>query len=129
MRLRGKILRPWRNTAPDQWSGVVLVGVNDGKQRPVGQLVLETFVGPRPPGLEMCHRDDDPWHNALPNLYWGTRSENRQDLVRNGRHNHARKTHCKYDHPLSGPNLYVTKQGWRQCRACNNARRRINRER
>lgn len=28
-------------------------------------------------------------------------------------------THCPKDHPYSGDNLYVTKQGYRQCRTCH----------
>jgi hypothetical protein len=30
----------------------------------------------------------------------------------------ARKTHCKRGHPLSGYNLSVTPQGYRQCKTC-----------
>jgi len=30
------------------------------------------------------------------------------------------KTHCKYGHPLSGDNLYVSPKGIRNCRACVN---------
>jgi len=30
----------------------------------------------------------------------------------------ARKTHCKYGHPLSGENLYLNKLGQRNCRRC-----------
>jgi len=47
-------------------------------------LVLEAFVGPRPPGKESAHwngvRDD----NRLANLRWATRLENMQDMVRHG---------------------------------------------
>jgi hypothetical protein len=28
------------------------------------------------------------------------------------------KTHCKYGHPYSGENLYLTSEGRRQCREC-----------
>lgn len=117
---RGQVLRGWLN-------GTVRVRPgSDRKERPVGQLVLETFVGPRPPGLEMCHRDDDPWNNALSNLYWGTSSQNKYDLVRNGNHGSARKTHCKRGHPLSGEgsNVYLKKNGGRQCNTCRNELRR-----
>lgn len=38
----------------------------------------------------------------------------------------ARKTHCLAGHTLSGTNLYLTRQGWRQCRQC---RATINHER
>lgn len=33
-------------------------------------------------------------------------------------HANAAKTHCKRGHPLDPPNIYVTPNGGRQCRAC-----------
>jgi hypothetical protein len=42
----------------------------------IHSLVLETFVGPCPDGLERLHRDDDPQNNRLSNLYYGTHAEN-----------------------------------------------------
>src|SRR6476646_4829912 len=46
-------------------------------ERMVHHLVLEAFVGPRPLGLEACHKDDDPTNNALDNLRWDTKQSNR----------------------------------------------------
>lgn len=31
---------------------------------------------------------------------------------------HAAKTHCERGHEFAGANLYVTSQGFRQCRTC-----------
>jgi hypothetical protein len=50
----------------------------------VHQIVLETFVGPCPPGLECRHLDGDKTNNAAINLAWGTRSENMADMMRHG---------------------------------------------
>jgi transcriptional regulator with XRE-family HTH domain len=51
----------------------------------VHRLVLETFVGPCPPGMEARHvGTNDPWDNRLDNLCWGTRSENQADRKRHG---------------------------------------------
>ena len=36
----------------------------------------------------------------------------------------AAKTHCSKGHQLTEANTYVTKQGWRRCRACHNAKAR-----
>lgn len=54
-------------------------------RRPVHQLVLEAFVGPRPLGMESLHRDGNPRNNAARNLRWGTRKENWEDRRRHGR--------------------------------------------
>jgi hypothetical protein len=48
-------------------------------------LVLIAFKGPRPPGMECCHKDDNPLNNHVDNLYWGTRDQNREDAIRNGK--------------------------------------------
>lgn len=53
--------------------------------RKVHTLVLETFVGPRPDGLECRHLDGDPLNNHLTNLQWGTTAENAEDRTRHGR--------------------------------------------
>jgi hypothetical protein len=51
----------------------------------VHRLVLETFVGPCPPGMECCHEDDDRGNNVLSNLRWDTPKANAADRERNGR--------------------------------------------
>ncbi len=49
------------------------------------RLVLETFVGSCPVGMEACHGPDaNPANNRLENLRWGTRSSNAQDTVARG---------------------------------------------
>jgi hypothetical protein len=56
-----------------------------GKIVSVHLLVLEAFVGPRPPGLEGCHANDIKADNRLVNLRWDTRKSNTRDKVRNDR--------------------------------------------
>ena len=54
----------------------------------VHSLVLETFIGPRPKGMECCHFPDrDPWNNCLDNIHWGTPSENQMHRVLHGSSN------------------------------------------
>ena len=48
-------------------------------------LVLTAFVGPCPKGMESRHLNDVPGDNRLENLKWGTRKENVQDALRNGK--------------------------------------------
>lgn len=57
----------------------------DRQRRFVHRLVLESFVGPCPEGMEACHNDGDPSNNSLYNLRWGTRQENYDDSIRHGR--------------------------------------------
>lgn len=47
-------------------------------------IVLEAFVGPRPPGAEGAHEDGDPSNNRLDNLSWKTRKANQADRIRHG---------------------------------------------
>jgi len=59
----------------------------DGKhhERLVHQIILETFVGPRPKGMESCHGPKGRRNNSLSNLCWGTRIKNLgTDKVRDG---------------------------------------------
>lgn len=90
----------------------------------VAALVLEAFVGPRPPGQEACHRDGNPTDDRLANLRWDTRSGNMQDTVRHGRHWQRAKTCCPQEHQLVAPNLVPGRErvGFRVCRACSHAR-------
>jgi hypothetical protein len=52
------------------------------RHRRVHQLVLETFIGPRPPGLECCHWDGVKINNRLMNLRWDTHAANAADSRR-----------------------------------------------
>jgi hypothetical protein len=47
-------------------------------------LILETFVGPRPVGMETRHLNGIRSDNRLENLKWGTRAENLADRYRHG---------------------------------------------
>lgn len=66
----------------------------DGSTRTyrIHRLVLLTFRGPCPEGMESLHWDDNPVNNNLENLRWGTREENLQDMHRN-RSSGCRKIH------------------------------------
>lgn len=87
-------------------------------RRKVHQLVAEAFHGPRPEGMEVCHGDDNPANNAADNLRYDTHRENELDVVRHGKHHHARKTHCPAGHEYTPENTYTTPDGRRSCREC-----------
>lgn len=116
-----KRLKPWFNGGHLQ---VELHRDGETVYRYVHVLVLEAFVGPRPSSDHKgLHRDDDPWHNHVSNLYWGTMSDNALDRVRNGNDVNARKVECKRGHVLAGPNLAPWGDTYNQriCWACNKA--------
>lgn len=88
---RGSLEKESRLLKPTLFTGKLYVrcGLNDdnGIRRTLRGhvLVLETFVGSRPEGMQCCHRDDVQNNNVLSNLYWGTQAENDADKIRNGR--------------------------------------------
>lgn len=89
----------WRKLRPALRSGYPRVVLyRDGKRchRTVHRLVLESFVGPCPPGMEACHADGNPSNSRLQNLRWDTKSSNAADIDRHGRrHKGSRKPNAK----------------------------------
>lgn len=76
-----------RKCVPDDLGYQRITFWADGKlaSRLVHHLVLEAFVGPKPPGQEGLHGDDNPSNNTLSNLSWGTHQQNEDDKVARGR--------------------------------------------
>ncbi|WP_423203306.1 HNH endonuclease signature motif containing protein [Mycobacterium intracellulare] len=115
-------------------NGYLVVSVYAGqraRQRYVHHLVLETFVGPRPPGQECRHLNGDRTDNRLCNLRWGTHSENQFDQVAHGTHPLAGNPTCRRGHAFTPENTIsrLTRKGRprRQCRQCCNDRARESR--
>lgn len=100
--------------------GLIQIRGEDGKikrgpRRLVHRVVYERVVGQVSDGMVLDHIcRNRPCVNP-DHLEEVTQLEN----VQRG----ARKnlTHCPEGHPLSGDNLYETKEGWRHCRACRAA--------
>jgi len=69
-----------------------------GSARFVHVLVLESFVGPRPEGMQACHNNGDPSDNRLENLRWDTPKNNVKD----------RKSHGTYQWLGRNPNSNYT---------------------
>jgi hypothetical protein len=55
----------------------------------VHRLVLSTFIGACPDGMEALHINGDSGNNHLSNLRWATRSENVKDILAHGRFREA----------------------------------------
>ncbi|ATN90828.1 HNH endonuclease [Gordonia phage Lysidious] len=115
LRIRGRDRKLWRT--PDGHLKTSLSKDGESRVPLVHRLVMDAFVGPCPPGMEVCHRNGIGTDNRLVNLQYGTRSENAVDQVRHGVHNMASKTHCKRNHELTADNVYFYRGG-RTCRAC-----------
>ncbi len=77
-----RALKPWLDR--DGYSLVGLYKNGHGQLFRVHLLVLTTYVGPCPPGLECCHSDGEPAHNYLSNLRWDTHAANMQDAISHG---------------------------------------------
>lgn len=66
-------------------NGYLHVSLGQNNQRSVHSLVCAAFHGPRPEGLVCRHLNDEKHDNRPANLKWGTRKENSQDAIVNGR--------------------------------------------
>lgn len=55
----------------------------------VHHLVAESFIGPRPDGMLVCHSNDDGFDNRRVNIYYGSSEDNQLD-----RHVKAVAAHC-----------------------------------
>ena len=77
----------WLKPLPNNKMGHCVVHLYVGGRRAtraIHRLVLETFVGPCPAGMEACHNNGDPTDNRLENLRWDTHSNNAKDAVQHG---------------------------------------------
>jgi hypothetical protein len=99
-------------------------GRGDSRQHSYHVLLAEAFLGPRPEGAFVLHRDDDPDNNTLNNLYYGSPSQNVHDQVRNGQHRQTQKTACPRGHQFAEGNLvaWAARKGQRLCLACRDAK-------
>ena len=72
--------------ASAQNNGYPRVTLNGSTYRLVHRLVLEAFVGPRPPGMEAAHRNGVSTDNRVSNLAWKTPQANTDDKKIHGTH-------------------------------------------
>ncbi len=77
----------------------------------------EQAHGPLPKDVQVLHHCDIPLCYEVEHLFEGTQQNNLDDMVAKGRHWNQVKTHCKYNHPLTGDNLFVDSRGKRVCRS------------
>lgn len=86
----GRILKLWPGrrgrTGKHGHSWRVYLGKLGQRAKPfsVHHLVAEAFIGPRPAGKQINHKDGDPQNNRAENLEWVTASENLKHAHRTG---------------------------------------------
>lgn len=82
----------WRDKKPFRMKGkhgkprltVMLYRGDGGQNFFVHRLILMTFVGPAPDGMQCCHNDGNAENNRLDNLRWDTPLANSADSIRHG---------------------------------------------
>ena len=74
-----------------------------------------TFLGPRPPGYQVLHADDDKTNCWIGNLSYGTASDNLRDAHRHGV---RRRRRPSGRHPVTATNVYRRSDGVRVCLDC-----------
>lgn len=77
--IHGRMLRPGLSS-----SGYYTVALGRNNSRCLHDLVAEAFIGPRPAGQLVRHRDGNRANNTADNLEYGTYTENIQDSMRHG---------------------------------------------
>jgi hypothetical protein len=87
------------------------------------RVALALSTGDLPQRLYALHSCDNPPCCNPAHLRWGECAENMADAIARDRDQgfgriNREKTLCAQGHPLSGPNLRVTKRGLRKCREC-----------
>ena len=80
---KGGWLKPFNK---DGYCRICLYKEGKHCQRPIHSLVLETYIGPCPEGMECRHLNGRRDDNRLENLKWGTKSENSRDAISQGTH-------------------------------------------
>ena len=72
------------HTDQDNYQRLGFVWEKTRKDFYVHNLVLMTFVGPRPEGCQGCHNDGNPQNNHISNLRWDTCRANKHDSILHG---------------------------------------------
>lgn len=124
-KIEGKILKGWRSNKGD--IVVSLRRKSKDKTLPIARLVLETFEGPLPDGVEIRHLNGNVRNNNLSNLGRVLPFQNSPNVDIEGANRKAKRTHCKRGHEFNATNTFYVKHNSetrRRCRACEFTRKR-----
>ena len=78
---KGQMLRPGRAS-----DGYYTVSLGHHNSHAVHRLVAAAFIGPRPKGFDVRHKDGGLVDNKVENLEYGTRAVNIKDAMKHGTH-------------------------------------------
>ena len=79
-----KILKPMLRGRENKKYFYIDINFGEGqKHYPIHKIVYETWKGEIPEGLQVLHKDDNSFNNALENLYLGTQKKNISDCQNN----------------------------------------------
>ena len=90
---RPHVLGGWLKPMPNTKGHLFIHFYKRGKKykQYIHRLVLESFVGPCPEGMECRHLNGNPADNKLGNLKWGTQIENMADRTKHGTGNQGER--------------------------------------
>lgn len=83
------------NPQGSPYTGICLVKDGIRKRFLTHRLVLLTFVGDCPAGMQACHNDGNPLNNCVDNLRWDTLAANQADRRKHG------TAFTRANHPLT----------------------------
>lgn len=83
---RSRMTDSWHKLTPNESdAGYLRITMKKGGQRLLHRVVLASFVGQCPEGMEGCHNDGDSLNNRLENLRWDTQEANEADRILHGK--------------------------------------------
>lgn len=110
----------WMRGAAGGRRGVYPVWLWEGRRRQASHLALLSKGIDVPKDFDACHACDNTYCVNPDHLFVGTRKDNMQDAQAKKRLvGYGKREECKYGHPFSSDNTYVTPgSGKRKCRIC-----------
>lgn len=88
----GKVQGPRKLLKPLKKRGQLYLKVwISGKYHCIHHLVALTFLGDKPEGMLVLHKDGNALNNRASNLYYGTYSDNAKDRVKHGVFNYPKR--------------------------------------
>lgn len=89
----GRLLKPKKHWAG--YSVLTLYVLGKPKYVRIHCIIAATFIGPRPPGHDVCHNNGDRKDNRASNLRYATRKENEADKFAHGTDRYSRPLSAK----------------------------------